>query len=523
MIAVGLFLPLVGFMLAPSLGMSFMPPADRDMFEVRVWMPNDSSIRNTQAYAEEIEEVIRRDDEVTRIYWLIGGNFPRVYYNLPMDHDNSPHFAHAIVSTTSNAATKRVLDGLQEKLDVRFPGAQILVRQIRQGPPVMADVEYRIYGPSVEGMVEVGERIRRTLQADSEVVVAQATMTRGQPKLWFEPDEDAARIAGLSLGEIAEQLRSSLDGSLGGTMIEDLEELPVRVRTVGDRRSDLSAIASTNLVQNGEKHWVRLDALGEFTMRPELTGTTRYGGVRANIIKGFTTVEALPINVAQRVMSSLEEEGFELPPGYRIELGGTVEQETEVRGDLMAPLPMLIVLMVAILILTFRSVLLAMVLGTIAIMSVGMAIFSTWFIDFPISFNTFMGTFGLIGIALNDSIVVVAAIRANPRAAAGEIDGLVEAIVDTTRHVISTTLTTIGGFLPLIVIVGGDFWPSMSIVLAGGIAGATVMALVFIPACYRLLRRWVGIVDENVRSHAVDAREPVEVGQFSTERTSVMA
>jgi len=306
-------------------------------------------------------------------------------------------------------------------------------------------------------------------------------------------------------------------------MIEDLEELPVRVRTVGDRRSDLSAIASTNLVQNGEKHWVRLDALGEFTLRPELTGTTRYGGVRANIIKGFTTVEALPINVAQRVMSSLEEEGFELPPGYRIELGGTVEQELEVRGDLMAPLPILLVFMAATLILTFRSVLLAMVLGTIAFMSIGMAIFSTWFIDFPISFNTFMGTFGLIGVALNDSIVVMAAIRANPRAAAGEIDGLVEAIVDTTRHVISTTLTTIGGFLPLLVIVGGDFWPSMSIVLAGGIGGATIMALVFIPASYRLLRRWVGIAEENVSSHAVDAREPVEVGQFSTERTSVMA
>ncbi len=65
--------------------------------------------------------------------------------------------------------------------------------------------------------------------------------------------------------------------------------------------------------------------------------------------------------------------------------------------------------------------------------------------------------------------------------------------MDTTRHVISTTLTTIGGFMPLIVIVGGDFWPSMSIVLAGGITGASIMALVFIPAAYRLLRRWVAI------------------------------
>ncbi len=159
----------------------------------------------------------------------------------------------------------------------------------------------------------------------------------------------------------------------------------------------------------------------------------------------------------------------------------------------MGPLPIIGVLVAAILILTFRSVLLAGVLGIVAIMSVGMAILSTWFIDFPISFNTFMGTFGLIGVALNDSIVVMAAIRANPRAAAGEIDGIVEAILSTTRHVISTTLTTIGGFLPLILIVGGDFWPSMSIVLAGGITGASIMALVFIPATYRLLRRWVAV------------------------------
>ena len=132
----------------------------------------------------------------------------------------------------------------------------------------------------------------------------------------------------------------------------------------------------------------------------------------------------------------------------------------------------------------------------VAIMSVGMAIISTWLIDFPISFNTFMGTFGLIGVALNDSIVVIAAIRANPRAAAGNPDALVEEVMGTTRHVISTTLTTIGGFLPLIVIVGGDFWPSMSIVLAGGITGASIMALFFIPAAYMLLRRWVAVRPE---------------------------
>lgn len=499
-IAIGLALPLAGFMLAPALGNSFFPPADRDMFEVRVWMPNHSPIQHTRAQARAIEEAVREDAEVERVYWLVGGSFPRVYYNLPMDQDNSAYFAHAIVCTTSDAATKRVLAGLQERLDARFPAAQILVKQIRQGPPLVADVEYRVYGPSIAGLIEVGERMRRTLQADPEVVVSQATMTRGEPKLWLRPNEDQARVVGLSLNDVATQLQTSLEGSVGGTMIEDLEELPVRVRYRDDRRRRLSSIASTNLVRLGDRRWIPLTAVGDLELRPELTGTTRYNGVRCNIVKGFTTIDALPINVAQRALATLAEEGFQLPPGYRVELGGTVEQEIETRGDLMAPLPMLAVFMAAVLILSFRSVLLAAVLGVIAIMSVGMAILSTWLIDFPISFNTFMGTFGLIGVALNDSIVVIAAIRGDPRAAAGEIDGIVAAVLGTTRHVIATTLTTVGGFLPLIVIVGGDFWPSMSIVLAGGITGASVMALVFVPAAYRLLRRWVA------RAETPDAR-----------------
>ena len=118
-----------------------------------------------------------------------------------------------------------------------------------------------------------------------------------------------------------------------------------------------------------------------------------------------------------------------------------------------------------------------------------------------------MGTFGLIGVALNDSIVVIAAIRSHPKAAAGEIGGLVTAVSESTRHVIATTLTTIGGFLPLIVIVGGDFWPSMSIVLAGGIVGASIMALLLIPALYRLLRRWVAVRPEGGNSAITPATQ----------------
>ena len=102
------------------------------------------------------------------------------------------------------------------------------------------------------------------------------------------------------------------------------------------------------------------------------------------------------------------------------------------------------------------------------------------------SFDTVLGTLGLIGVALNDSIVVLAAIRSNPEARDGDRDAIVDEVLGCARHVISTTLTTIGGFLPLLLFIGGDFWPSLAIVLAGGVAGATLLAVTLVPAAYAL-------------------------------------
>jgi multidrug efflux pump subunit AcrB len=143
--------------------------------------------------------------------------------------------------------------------------------------------------------------------------------------------------------------------------------------------------------------------------------------------------------------------------------------------------------MVALVILTFRSVRLAILLGVIAIMSVGLGQLATWGMGLPVSFNTILGTIGLIGVALNDSIVVIAALEANPKARVGDPAAVTEEVMGCMRHVISTTFTTIGGFLPILLFTGGDFWPSLAIVLAGGVAGATLMAVMFIPGAYILL------------------------------------
>jgi len=193
------------------------------------------------------------------------------------------------------------------------------------------------------------------------------------------------------------------------------------------------------------------------------------------------------IDIGKAVLAELRADASLMPPGYRILEGGAAEQDADAVGNLMLYLPVLVTLTAATLILTFRSVLLALVLGCVAAMSVGLALLATWSMSFPVSFNTILGTLGLIGVALNDSVVVLAALRQHPTARLGDPAGLAEAVMGCLRHVVSTTLTTIGGFLPLLLFVGGDFWPSLAIVMAGGIGGATVLAVLFVPAAFRLV------------------------------------
>ncbi|MEM9108858.1 MAG: efflux RND transporter permease subunit [Planctomycetota bacterium] len=488
-IALAAGLPLAGFAVAPTLGSAFFPPVDRNMFEVKVWLPSGSSIASTTESAEQIEASLRSLGGVERVTWMIGASHPAVYYNLIMDQDGAGNYAHASVTTSSPEETERLVAQAQALLDRDHPGAQIVVRKFNQGPPVVADIEYRVFGPSVEELQTIGDRLRVALQARPEVLHTQATLERGEPKLFFTPDEASAEIAGLTLAQISQQANDATEGTVEASIIEDLERLPVRVRFDQTLRSDLSALSSTPMVSASSDRWVRASSLGEFELRPELGGITRYNGERTNTIKAYTRMGALPIDVTNAVLDGLEAEGYTLPAGYRIGFGGAAEQSGEANKNLATYAPILVVMMIATLILVFRSVRYAIVLGCVAVFSVGLGLLSTWSMGFPIGFNMILGTLGLIGVALNDSIVVLAALKANPRAREGDLDAIVASVVGSTRHILATTATTVGGFLPLLLLVGGDFWPSLAIVLVGGIIGATLVALLFIPACFVLLNR----------------------------------
>tara|TARA_R110002073_G_scaffold170651_4_gene327595 strand:- start:75 stop:575 length:501 start_codon:yes stop_codon:yes gene_type:complete len=155
--------------------------------------------------------------------------------------------------------------------------------------------------------------------------------------------------------------------------------------------------------------------------------------------------------------------------------------------------------MVGVLVLAFNSFTSALIIGGVAFFSAGLALLSLWLFGFTMGFMGIMGTMGLIGLAINDSIVVLAALRENENARAADKDAIVQVTINSTRHIISTTFTTIGGFLPLIFF-SDAMWPPLATAIAGGMVGATLLALVFVPSLYylRVKRRALKLQEHGV-------------------------
>jgi multidrug efflux pump subunit AcrB len=510
-------LPLAGILAVGQMGLQFFPPADRDQFEVQLWNAPSASIADTAAAMAAVETVIRDAGAVRQLFWVAGASSPPVYYNQLRLEDNNPAYARATVTAASVAEARRLVAVLQQGLPERFPTLRLVVRAFGQGPPIAAPIALRLLGPDSDALRRLGEEVRALIHRLPEVTESRASIGDARPRLTLQANEQQARLLGLRLNEIASQFRAALDGVEGGQVLEDVQSLPVRVRWAGPERADLARLATLPLIPTEANPaqsdatsdatsdplggtWIPAAALGPLSLEPEIASITRRDGERVNIIEAWLRADSLPIEVTARLRQQIAEAGFALPSGYRLEFAGDSEEQGEAIGLLLAYAPLLGALMLATLVLAFRSFSLAALIALVGLLSVALGMLALWLSGWPLGFNPVLGSAGLIGVAINDSIVVLAAIRAHPAAAAGDIPAMVDAINDATRHIISTTLTTVGGFLPLILFSGGAFWPPLAIVIAGGVGLSLPLGLIFAPAVYRLLVR-TGWVRQSQVSH----------------------
>ena len=486
-------IPAVGFFQAGRLDTQFFPSLDRDQFQIEVEFSQETAIANSKERVMRARDLLLDYDQVIDIHWFIGESVPKFYYNISANKENSPYYAQALVQLNSSEDVTSLIRKIQADLDIALPEARVLVKQLEQGPPFDAPVELRIYGPNIEELRVLGAEAREILTTVPDVVHARDDLTATVPKLALQIDEEQARQVGVSNEEIAQQLQATLEGAVGGSILESTENLPVRVQISDGDRGNLSQIESLNLqpgqtTSGASDEFRTVSALGAFELVPQLAQIAHRNEQRVNTVQGFITAGTLPSKVLTDFQSALEEQGFELPPGYITEIGGEQAESSDATGDLLGSVGLLLIAMVTALVLSLQSFRSAAIVGAVGIGSVGMALFSLWAFGSLLGFMAIVGAMGLIGIAINGSIIVLSAVNEDKAASQGDRQAIQEVVIRATRHVLTTTVTTMVGFAPLL-LSGDPFWNPLAVAIAGGIGGSPFLALYFTPAAYLMMHR----------------------------------
>ncbi len=484
-----LALPVVGFGAFPTLTAQFFPGVDRDQFHVQLRLAGGSSVAETERAALEAGRIIAAAEGVRHVHWVIGESAPSFYYNMMRNQDGVASFAEALVTTASPEDTARVVPELQAALDRALPGALTLVRPLVQGPPVAAPVELRLVGPDLEVLRDLGEDVRAAMARAPSITHTKADLLGGEPKLVVDLDEDRVRLAGLDLATVARHLDATLEGASGGSLVEGPEELPVRVRVGDGLRSGAADLRAIDVpgpqAADGLYPGVPLSALGEVRLVPSDSPIARRNGERVNTVQAYIVPGVLPEEALKAVMATLEETPLDLPAGYRLEVGGDADARAETTRNLTSTLGLVMTLTVVTVVLTFGSYRLSLIAFAVCVLSFGLAFLALAVFQHPFGIQALIGSIGSIGVSINAAIIVLTALRDDPAAASGDLRRIREVVAAQGRHIVSTTVTTVGGFLPLI-LAGGGFWPPFAMAIAGGVSLSVVLAFYFTPPLFAM-------------------------------------
>ncbi|MBU1390595.1 MAG: efflux RND transporter permease subunit [Gammaproteobacteria bacterium] len=477
--------PVLGFYASGKMTEQFFPPSDRDMFQIEVYLAPHVSLDNSLNQVHLMDKKLHAVNGITQVDWVVGGNTPSFYYNLTQRQQGATNYAQAMVKVTDFERANELIPELQQQFDSAFPEAQVLVRKLEQGPPFNAPVELMIFGPNLDTLRTLGDEVRNILAQTPDVLHTRATLSAGAPKLWLQVNEDASLMSGLSLTDIAKQIQMSTTGVIGGSVLEQTESLPVRVRLGDGSREQVTRLSEIQLVTpSGES--VALSALAHNEVQVSRGAIPRRNGQRVNTIEAYIVSGVLPAQVLNDVKDKVAQ--LALPSGYRIEIGGESAKRNEAVGNLLSNVMLVVTLLLATVVLSFNSFRLTAIILLSAIQSAGLGLLAVFVFGYPFGFPVIIGLLGLMGLAINAAIVILAELEDMPSARLGDMETIVSTVSSCGRHISSTTITTVGGFIPLI-IAGGGFWPPFAIAIAGGTLLTTLLSLVWVPTMYLLLMK----------------------------------
>jgi multidrug efflux pump subunit AcrB len=463
----------------------FFPTSDRPEALVEVQMPKGTSIERTSAATEQVEAWLRKQPEAEVITAYVGQGAPRFYMALSPELPD-PSFAKIVVRTPSEEARDLLKERLRGAVAGGLaPAARVRVTQLVFGPPSPYPVAFRVSGPDVDKVRTIADRVQAIMVADPMMRTANTDWGERVPTLHFVLDQDRLRAMGLTSGDVGEQLQFLLSGVTVSQVREDIRTVDVVARSAGQARLDPARIGDFTLTAtNGQR--VPISQIGKLELRMEDPILLRRDRVPTVTVRGDIANDLQPPDVSTAMFRKLQPVIDTLPPGYRIVMGGSIEEAGKANAALAPIFPIMILLMMIVIMLQVRSfsamaiVLLTAPLGLIGVVP------TLLLSGQPFGFNAILGLIALAGILMRNTLILIGQIDENRQHGRTPFDAVIEATVQRSRPVILTALAAVLAFVPL---THSVFWGAMAFTLIGGTLVGTILTLVFLPALYALWYR----------------------------------
>ncbi|AJY19323.1 efflux RND transporter permease subunit [Burkholderia multivorans] len=476
-ITVALFVvSLLGFSLVPQ---QFFPSSDRPELLVDLRLPEGASFAATLRETERVEQAIAKRPEIDHWVNFVGSGAPRFY--LPLDQQlQLPNFAQFVITAKSVEDREKLASWLETTLRDRFPAVRWRLSRLENGPPVGYPVQFRVSGDDIATVRSIADKVAATMRGDARTVNVQFDWDEpAERSVRFELDQKKARELNVTSQDVSSFLAMTLSGTTVTQYRERDKLIAVDLRAAQPDRVDPARLAGLAMpTPNGA---VPLGSLGRFTP------TLEYGVIWERDRQPTITVQsdvragAQGIDVTHAIDGKLNALRAQLPVGYRVEIGGSVEESAKAQASINAQMPLMAIAVFTLLMIQLQSfsrvlmVVLTAPLGLIGVVGT-LLLFGQ-----PFGFVAMLGVIAMFGIIMRNSVILVDQIEQDIAAGHGRFDAIVGATVRRFRPI---TLTAAAAVLALIPLLRSNFFGPMATALMGGITSATVLTLFYLPALY---------------------------------------
>jgi multidrug efflux pump subunit AcrB len=469
---------LVGVAIVGSrfIGNEFFPATDRKQMVVDIYYPEGTPIDWTTHFANNLAAELSEFAESLDVYAFSGSSGPRFFYNLN-ENPRAPHIGRVVVETRRLEDLDTLIHWVRHQAAQRWPEVQIVARRLAQGPPAPAPVELRIIGSDRAHLARYAEDVTALLREIPGTIDVRHNLGIGIPSLKVEFNDAVADARGLSRERLAQALAQQTQGLVIGSFRAGEDPVPIVLRSKEGSKFSLDQLLAVNAYAGPNRAIPVMDAsraqmewqaavIHHHNLEPVVT-------VFSELEDGVTYSEVF--DEIDRRLPALEK-----PAGVRVVPGGNQESSGEANTALFKTLPIGIILLLFFLLLqfnSFRRVLIVLVTVPLAFAGVVPGLLLT---GYTFGFMALLGVITLVGIVVNNAIVLIDVIDSNLANGMNSSDAVIEAVARRTRPILLTTLTTVAGLLPL-TMTSSTLWPPMAWSIISGLLAATILTLGVVP------------------------------------------